>query len=100
MMAYGCVTAVAGTAAASRTIRTRPNRGCMMLPVREQGGTAVDVLQRLREPENVVDPYPLYAALREMSITTPRGEAVLARYADVTAVLADPRFGKVAFPKT
>jgi cytochrome P450 len=60
----------------------------------------VDVISRLREPENLVDPYPLYAALREMRTTTPRGEVVLARYDDVTAVLADGRFGKVQGPRT
>ena len=66
--------------------------------VRVGTDATVDVLARLREPDNLDDPYPLYAALREMPVTTPRGEAVLARYSDVTAVLADARFGKPPTP--
>jgi hypothetical protein len=61
----------------------------------------VDVLERLREPTNLADPYPFYAELREVRATrTPLGAIALARYGDVTAVFADSRFAKPSMPRT
>ena len=61
----------------------------------------MDVLERLREPANLSDPYPFYAELRNARATrTPLGAVALARYDDVTGVLGDPRFLKVALPRT
>ena len=49
----------------------------------------------------VPDPYPLYARLRaeDPIHRTPQGLWVLTRYADVAAVLRDPRFGREGFER-
>jgi vitamin D3 1,25-hydroxylase len=60
----------------------------------------MDLLAALQEPRYIEDPYPLYEQLRaERSVRTTRGEIVLSRYGDVTAVLGDPRFGKPPVPR-
>src|SRR5438874_950762 len=47
------------------------------------------------DPEAHADPYPQYARLREHApmLRGPLGYWVLSRYADIAAVLRDPRFG-------
>jgi cytochrome P450 len=63
-------------------------------------GEVVDVLGRLRSAACLVDPYPFYADLRERRVVRARdGAVVLARHADVVAVLSDRRFGKLPTPK-
>ena len=49
----------------------------------------------------VTDPYPLYARLRaeDPIHRTPHGLWVLTRYADVAAILRDPRFGREGFER-
>src|SRR5262249_11470278 len=55
----------------------------------------------LREPSHAADPYPLYAELRRRPpIRLPTGERVFSRYADVAAILKDPRFGKPPLPRS
>jgi pimeloyl-[acyl-carrier protein] synthase len=67
---------------------------------RVRGETTLDVLAMLREPARLVDPYPLYAELRQRSrVRLPTGEIVLSRYADVVAVLKDPMFRKPPLPR-
>src|SRR5947208_14953468 len=46
------------------------------------------------DPEAHADPYPQYRRLREHApmLRGPRGYWVLSRYADIAAVLRDPRF--------
>jgi cytochrome P450 len=55
-------------------------------------------------PELLADPYPWYAEMRELGVfdyvlpRVPKGRAVLmSRWADVQAVLRDPRFGRAGF---
>jgi pimeloyl-[acyl-carrier protein] synthase len=60
----------------------------------------VDVLTRLREPDCLADPYPLYESIRQQHQTcTPAGDAVFSRYQDVVAVLSDERFVKPPLPR-
>src|SRR5262249_40200590 len=60
----------------------------------------VDVLMRLREPDCLVDPYPLYESIRKQHQTcTPAGNPVFSRYQDVVAVLSDQRFVKPPLPR-
>jgi cytochrome P450 len=61
----------------------------------------VDVLALLRRPVHSSDPYPLYAELRQRpSVRLPTGELVFACYADVAAILKDPRFAKYPLPRS
>lgn len=61
----------------------------------------VDVLALLRQPAHSSDPYPLYAELRHRPpVRLPTGELVFARYADVAAILKDPRFAKYPLPRS
>jgi len=50
-------------------------------------------------PELITDPYPLYRRLLQEDPVhlSPMGAWVLTRYADVAAVLRDPRFGRAGF---
>jgi cytochrome P450 len=62
---------------------------------------AVDAFDPAR-PEFVADPYPVYAALRDHAPVAwyePGGMWLVARHADVDAVLRDRRFGRVFRPR-
>jgi mono/diheme cytochrome c family protein len=56
---------------------------------------------RAADPVFLSDPYPLYARLRteDPIHRSPHGLWVLARYADVAAVLRNPRFGREGFER-
>jgi cytochrome P450 len=65
---------------------------------RRAGST--DVFGRLRSASCLADPYSFYAELRERRAVRARdGGIVLARHADVVAVLGDRRVGKPSTPK-
>jgi cytochrome P450 len=53
------------------------------------------------DPAFLADPYPVYARLRAEDPVhrTPHGLWILTRYADVAAVLRDPRFGREGFER-
>jgi cytochrome P450 len=53
---------------------------------------ASDVLQRILDPANRADPYPLYAELRQTPVAVqPNGSYVVSTYREITALLHDPR---------
>ena len=56
------------------------------------GAVAGDLMRQVANPANRHDPYPLYARLRENRVNVlPDGSFALGRYADVVALLHDPR---------
>jgi len=61
--------------------------------------TAIDLMGRLRESGHLANPYPLYASLRQRPVRLPTGEIAFSSYADVGAVLKDPKFGKPPQPR-
>ena len=70
-------------------------------PVAPDAAVANATLFEPSDSRLLADPYPVYARLRaETPIhRTPQGFWVLTRYADVAAVLRDPRFGREGFER-